>query len=251
MTRPKSPVRLDWMDSAVCSLDYRLKLIGRLPFFRHLPADEITRINGRFHDHDVRAGQTIYFEGDEAESLYLVALGKVKLVRNAATGREVLLDILRRGDYFGNLAIFGMQLYPETAVAQTDCCLLTIATDNFAHILSDHPDVMRKVLEAVSQRLQESQEIIEQLSVFTVEQRIAAALLRLATKLGEAVGAEVLIQLPFSRQDLASMTATTTETVSRVMSHFADAGLVKSGRKWVTIQNKNELEKVVKRGTVN
>jgi CRP-like cAMP-binding protein len=110
---------------------------------------------------------------------------------------------------------------------------------------------MRKVLEAVGQRLQESQEIIEQLSVFTVEQRIAAALLRLAAKLGEAIGPEVLIQLPFSRQDLASMTATTTETVSRVMSHFAEAGLVKSGRKWVTIQNKNELEKVVKRGAVN
>lgn len=251
MTRPKSPVRLDWVDPAVCSLEYRLKIISRLPFFRHLSADAIARINRLFHDHEVRAGQTIYFEGDEAESLCLVALGKVKLVRNPGTGREVLLDILRGGDYFGNLATFGLQLYTETAVAQTDCCILKISADDFATILSSYPDVTRKVLEAVGKRLQESQEIVKQLSVFTVEQRIAAALLRLASKLGEGVESGVLIQLPFSRQDLAAMTGTTPETVSRVMSRFGEAGLVRSGRKWVTLQNKNELEQVVKRGAVN
>jgi CRP-like cAMP-binding protein len=251
MTRPKSPVRFEWVDPAVCSLEYRLKIISRLPFFKHLPANAISRINELFHDNEVLAGQTIYFEGDEAEHLYLVALGKVKLVRNAETGREVLLDILRGGDYLGNLALFGMRLYTETAVAQTDCCILKISAGDFANILSDHPDVMRKVLEAVGKRLEESQEIVKQLSVFTVEQRIAAALLRLAAKLGEGVGSDVLIQLPFSRQDLAAMTATTTETVSRVMSRFAEAGWVKSGRKWVTLQNKKELEAVVKKGAVN
>ena len=96
MPRPKSPVRLDWVDPAVCSLDYRLKIIGRLPFFKHLPAPAITEINRWFHDFDAASGQTIYLEGDEAEYLYLVAMGKVKLVRSAAGGREVLLDILAR-----------------------------------------------------------------------------------------------------------------------------------------------------------
>ena len=85
------------------------------------------------------------------------------------------------------------------------------------------------MLEAVSQRLAESQEIVKQLSAYTVEQRIASALLRLAGKLGEARGQGVLIQLPFSRQDLAAMTGSTTETVSRVMSRFAEEGWIKIG----------------------
>jgi CRP-like cAMP-binding protein len=251
MVRLKSPVRLEWVDPAVCSTEYRLKLIGRLQFFQHLPAEAIAKINGLFRDHDISVDERIYFEGDEAEHLYLVAMGKVKLVRNTDSGREVLLDILHGGEYFGNLTVFGGRVHTETAIAQTDCCILQISSVEFESILLEYPNVTRKVLEAVSQRLTESQEIVKQLSAYTVEQRIASALMRLAGKLGEARGQGVLIQLPFSRQDLAAMTGSTIETVSRVMSRFAENGWVKSGRKWVTITDMKRLEELVKRGTVN
>jgi CRP-like cAMP-binding protein len=239
------------MDPKVCSLEYRLKIIGRLPFFKHLPAEAISKINALFHDRDVSADERIYFEGDEAGHLYLVAMGKVKLVRNTASGRDVLLDILHGGDYFGSLSTFGGRVHAETAITQTDCCILQISSEDFEMILAEYPDVTRKVLEAVSKRLTESQEIVKQLSAYTVEQRIASTLLRLAGKLGETRGQGVLIQLPFSRQDLAAMTGSTTETVSRVMSRFAEDGLVISGRKWVTITDKKRLEELVNKGAVN
>jgi CRP-like cAMP-binding protein len=251
MARLKSPVRLDWVDPAVCSLGYRLKIIGRLPFFKHLPAEAISKINAMFHDHEIFTDERIYFEGDEAEHLYLVAMGKVKLVRNTDAGREVMLDILHGGEYFGTLTALGGPVHTETAIAQTDCCILQISSADFENILSDYPDVTRKVLEVVSQRLAESQEIVKQLSAYTVEQRVASALLRLAGKLGEVRGQDILIQLPFSRQDLAAMTGTTTETVSRVMSRFAEDGLVKSGRKWVTIIDMPRLENLAKKSAVN
>ncbi len=251
MARQKSPIRLEWIDPAVCSLDYQLKIIGRLPFFKHLQPEAIADINRLFHDREIKADQPIYFEGDEAEHLYLVALGKVKLVRNTQAGREVLLDILHGGDYFGNLSVFGANTYAESATAQTDGCILQISSDDFSTVLSRCPDVTLKVLEAVGKRLEESQEIVKQLSTYSVEQRIAAALLRLAGKLGEQSGRGVLIQLPFSRQDLAAMTGTTTETVSRVMSHLTEQGLVKSGRKWVTLMERKRLEEVVRKPAVN
>lgn len=251
MTRPKSPVRLEWVDPAVCSLEYRLKIVGRLPFFKHLPAEAITKINLLFHDRDAHADERIYFEGDDAKFLFLVAMGKVKLIRNAASGRDVLLDILRGGEYFGALTALGGRVYAETAIAQTDCCILQISSADFEAILSEHPEVARRALEVVSQRLVEAQEIVQQLSSFTAEQRIAAALLRLAGKLGEARGDNVLIQLPFSRQDLAAMTGATTETVSRVMSRFAEEKLIKSGRKWVTITDAKRLQQLAEKGAVN
>lgn len=251
MPRPKSPVRLEWLDPAVCSLDYRLRIIGRLPFFRHLPPEAIVEINRLFEDRDVAAEQAIYFEGDPADRLYLVAMGKVKLIRHAASGREVLLDILRGGEYFGNLSLLSGQGYSETAIAQTDCCILQISAPNFEKILNRHPDVTMKVLKAVGQRLEESREIIKQLSLYTVEQRIASALVRLAHKLGEQKQESLLIQLPFSRQDLAAMTGTTVETVSRVMSRFSGEGLISTGRKWVSIDDLNGLEAIAKEGAVN
>jgi len=251
MSRPKSPVRLEWVDPAFCSLEYRLKIIGRLPFFRHLSTEVIYKINTLFHDREVRAGERIYHEGDDADRLYLVAMGKVKLVRNTASGREVLLDILHGGDYFGALTISDRHGHTETAIAQTDCCILQISSVDFESILSEYPDVARKALEIVSQRLAESQEVIKQLSTYTTDQRIAAALLRLAGKLGETREENILIQLPFSRQDLAAMTGATTETVSRVMSRFAEEKLIKSGRKWVTIIDSMRLRKLVENGAVN
>jgi CRP-like cAMP-binding protein len=251
MPRPKSPVRLDWVDPAFCSLEYRLKIIGRLPFFKHLAAEAISRINGLFRDRDVSADERIYFEGDVADHLYLVAMGKVKLVRNAGSGREVLLDILHGGDYFGTLTMLGGRFHTETAIAHTDCCILQISSVDFASILSQYPEVARRALEVVSQRLIESQEIIRQLSSDTAEQRVAAALLRLAGKLGEPRGENILIQLPFSRHDLAAMTGTTTETVSRVISRFAEEGMIKAGRKWVTITDGKGLKQLAERGAVN
>jgi CRP/FNR family transcriptional regulator, nitrogen oxide reductase regulator len=251
MPRPKSPVRQEWVDPGVCSLEYRLKIIGRLPFFGHLPAEAILEINRLFEDREVTAGQAIYFEGDPATHLYLVTTGKVKLLRNTNQGREVLLDILQTGEYFGNVTHLDRKGYTETAVAQTEGCILQISAQNFESILVRHPDVTLKVLDVVSRRLEESQDIIKQLSAFSIEERVASALIRLAGKLGENRSKSVLIQLPFSRQDLAAMTGTTVETVSRVMSHFAADGLISTGRKWVSINDLDALKHIAKEGALN
>lgn len=251
MPRPKSPVKQEWVDPAVCSLEYRLKIIGRLPFFKHLPPEAISEINRLFEDRDFTAEQAIYFEGDPGEHLYLVAMGKVKLLKHTGLGREVLLDMLRGGEYFGNLAFSGRGSFSETAIAQTDCCILQISSDNFERILNDHPDVAIKVLKAMGQRLDEFQETIKQLSVYSVERRIAATLVRLANKMGEQMQDGTLIQLPLSRQDLAAMTGTTIETVSRVMSHFSEQGWISGGRKWVIVNDLKQLEKMSEEGAVN
>ena len=251
MPRLKSPVQLEWVDPAVCTLEYQLKIISRLPFFRHLSPEAILVISGLFEDRDVAAEEPIYFEGDPGDHLYLVAIGKVKLMRHAASGREVLLDILRGGEYFGNLTSINNRSYTETAVAQTDCCILQISAQNFEKVLIRYPDVTLKVLKAVGQRLEESQEIIKQLSAYTADQRVAATLIRLAKKMGEQKQAGMLIQLPFSRQDLAAMTGTTVETVSRVMSRFSAEGWISTGRKWVAINDLEHLQQIVKEGAVN
>jgi CRP-like cAMP-binding protein len=251
MPRPKSPVRQEWVDPGVCSLEYRLKIISRLPFFRHLSSDAIIEINHLFEDCDFAAEQVLYFEGDPGRNLYLVASGKVKLTRLALSGREVLLDILQGGEYFGHLAIASQRGYSETAIAQTDCCILQISAQKFETVMNRYPEVTMRVLKAVGQRLEESQEVIKQLSVYTVAERVAATLIRLARKLGEQKQTGTLIQIPLSRQDLAAMTGTTVETVSRVMSHFSSEGLIFTGRKWVVLRDLERLMQIAKEGAVN
>jgi CRP-like cAMP-binding protein len=93
----------------------------------------------------------------------------------------------------------------------------------------------------VGARLQEARDAIARLSSLPVSARVAAALLKLAEKLGAPDPRGVLIRTPLSRQDLAAMTGATTESVSRVMSQLRRDGVIASGREWVAIRDAARL----------
>lgn len=239
--RRRTPVEPEDVQPHMCSVDMRLEILSQVPFFSHLPLDDIARINGSFRERGYQAGETIFFSGDPARRLYVVASGKVKLMRHTLAGHDVLLDILSPGEYFGSLASLGDETYPNTAQAQTSACVLGIGAESFRRILTSHPVVAVKVLDVTSQRLKEAQEIVRRLSAHSVKQRIAYTLLKLGEKLGEQDDAGLLIQMPLSREDLAGMTGTTTATASRIMSQLRKDGAINSGREWVAIADADTL----------
>jgi len=242
--RRKTPVQVDTVEPAACSVDLRLSILRRVPFFSGLAEIEIRKINEQFREYGFQPGEPIYFSGETAAGLYVVASGQVKLLRHSLGGQDVLLDILKPGDYFGSLSTLVDDVYPDTAQAHTAVCVLRISSDTFRTLLQQYPSVALAVLDITAKRLQESQEIIHRLSTDSVEQRIAAVLLKLAHKLGEISDEGILIQMPLSREDLAQMTGTTTETASRIISQLQKEGLVHTGRQWMAITNKPGLEKI-------
>jgi len=239
--RRKTPLEPETIEPQMCTLDLRLEILRQLPFFRDLPDAAISEISPLFREQGYEPGEAIFFAGDPAARLYVVAAGKVKLLRHALTGQEVVLDILLPGEFFGSLPVLGEDVYPDTAQAHTTCCILTITADAFRQIIERYPPVSLALLEIVSARLRDAQSVIHRLSAAPVESRVAATLVALAEKAGEERGDELLIQLPLTRQDLADMTGATLETVSRVMSQFRKQKLVRSGRGWVAITDRTRL----------
>jgi CRP-like cAMP-binding protein len=233
--RRKTPLEPEEIEPQMCSIDMRLEILHKVPFFVGLAHPSINQINALFREHGFQPGETIYFEGDPAERLYVVASGKVKLERHTLSGKNILLDLLTPGEFFGSLSALGDEIYPDTAQAQTAVCVLGIGAENFRKILDAYPPVALKVLDVTASRLKEAHERIRQLSAHSVEHRIAYTLLKLAEKFGKQQEVGLLIQVPLSRDDLAEMTGTTTETASRVMSQFQKDGLIASGRQWVAI----------------
>jgi CRP/FNR family transcriptional regulator, nitrogen oxide reductase regulator len=246
--RRSTPLKPENVEPDRCSLDLRLKILGQLPFFSRLQAEEIDQVNESFHEYGYTPGESIYFAGEPAERLYVVAAGKVKLLRHTLAGQDVLLDILAPGEFFGALSILGQEEYPDTAQAQTACCVLAVAAQDFQAILYRYPAVAVTTLNIVSQRLKAAHDTIRQLSAFPVEQRLAAVLLKLAEKLGERRAEGLLIQAPLSRQDLAEMTGTTPETASRILSQFQKDGLIHSGRQWIAIIDRDRLSAIASGG---
>lgn len=233
-----TPLETATIEPHACTISLRLQLLGQLPFFADVSDAQIDAMNGLFHEKDYAANETIYSSGDAATNLYVVAAGKIKVLRHSLSGQDVLIDILTQGEFFGSLATPGEVSYLETAQAQTMCCVLVISATDFQGVLRAHPSVALSVLDIVTVRLREAHETVRQLSAQPAESRIATALLKLADKLGEARPDGILIQMPLSRQDIAQMTGTTLETASRVMSQFRKDGLIRSGRQWVTVADR-------------
>lgn len=240
--RRKVPLELEEVEPHACSVGMRLEILGRVPFFASLSPEELAQVNTLFREKGFEPGEVIYYAGDEAARLYVVASGKVKLVSHTLAGRDVLLDLLTPGEFFGSLSTLGEAVYADTAQAQTAVCVLGIGAEAFRSILDSSPAVALRVLDVMAGRLREAQERIRQLSAHSVERRLAYTLLKLAEKFGQLKEMGLLIQVPLSRDDLAEMAGTTTETASRVMSQFQKGGLIHSGRGWVAVTDQEGLE---------
>ena len=244
-TRRKSPVNLTITEPQHCSIDLRLKILGRLPFFTDLERKVLENINRHFVEIGFLAGESVYMAGDPANRMFVVAEGKIKLLQYGINGRNVLLDILTNGEFFGNLATLGVAAYPDTAQAQSPTCVLSIRSESFRQILDEHPELALKTLEVMVGRLNEANQRVLQLSSMPVDKRIVFTLLKLGHKFGRRKEDMLVIDVPLSRDNLAEMTSATPETVSRVMSQMQSGGVIESGRQWVGIRDVKALTDLV------
>jgi len=242
--RRKTPVEIDTIPAHQCSIGLRLELLGKLPFLASLSADELAAANKRFKARDFAEGATIYFADDPATHLYVVAIGQVRLMQHSPAGKDVLLDVLQPGEFFGSLMPGDDGRYAETAQAHTDTCILGINAEAFRRLMTSDPRIALAVLDLTTERLHAAQETVRRLSAYPMEQRLAAVLVRLAGKLGEQRADDLLIQTRLSREDLAQMTAATPETISRIMTQLQKDGLVSSGRQWVAVKDLDGLRRL-------
>lgn len=242
MQRRRNPIQPEPIHPHLhCSVEDQRRLLAAAPYFKSLSTEQIEAVQRQFTQNHYTAGSTIYSAGEPARRLSIVAAGTVKVQRPTWDGKDILLDLLVPGDHFGSLAELGDETYPDTAIAHTECCILSTTSAEFSQMLTTYPTVAIDSLSIVAARLRQAQSTIEQLSAYPVEQRIARTLAHLAEKVGVEKGDATLIDIPLSRQDLADMAGTTVETASRVMSDFKRDGLIDSGRMWISVRDTEKL----------
>jgi CRP-like cAMP-binding protein len=236
-----SPLARQAVEAAHCTHEVKLRILRGLPFLADLTDSDILTLCGSFHDGGYARGKPVYEAGEPASRLFVVAAGKVKLVRTGAAGQSVLVEMLSDGDYFGSLEHLGEERYSDTAVAHVQSCILAVSAQDFQSILARFPSVSVRFVSILAGRLRSAHEKLEMLSKLSVEGRVAFVLLRLAARFGERRRSDTLIQLPLSREELGEMAGTTTESASRVISRFSRDGLIRTGRRWVAVLDRDRL----------
>ncbi|HMN62349.1 MAG TPA: Crp/Fnr family transcriptional regulator, partial [Anaerolinea sp.] len=159
-------------------------------------------------------------------------------------GQQVLLRVLGAWDLFAVVALVENATYPVTAEVADDCQAYYWTRPVLMDLVKRIPGLALSAMRLMSERLQEYQDRVRELSTERVERRLARAILRLANQTGRAVAEGVLIDLPLTRQDLAEMTGTTLFTVSRILSQWEQQELVISGREKIIIRFPHGLVRI-------
>jgi CRP-like cAMP-binding protein len=203
-----------------------LSLLRASPIFREVPGREIDGL-GRFAQVDRhRPRQFIFMEGDPALWLYIVKAGRVKILKHSSAGKDVVLELLGPGEIFGGVAVLEARPYPATAQAMETSEVVKIPGEALRTLAERHPSIVREMALMIGRRLRAAHESVKALAVEPVEARLAATLVRLADREGEAGGGGVTLPFHLTRQSLADMSGTTVETAIRVVSRWVKEGLV-------------------------
>ncbi len=222
--------------------------LARSQPFSALPPEERRRLLPYSRLTRYEKGDMIFREGDPSERFHTIVSGRVKISKYAPFGKELILEIFGPGDPFGAVAAYEGRPFPASAMALETTDVLSILRTDFFALIARHPEIARGLLLGLTRRLIELTQKLAQLSSGGVEYRVAALFLRLAEKLGEKKGSQVVIPLALSRQDIADMVGTTIETAIRIMSRWSRDGLVRTERASFVIENMAALEKIVSEG---
>ena len=203
-----------------------------------LPAIDANR--KLFH---LKKGELLFKEGDEVKGMFFIHSGLIKVHKRWDEEKEMILRFANKGAIVGHRGLGSDTVYPVsgTALASTEVCFIDM--DFFTATLKVNHDYMYKLLMFFAAELKESEKRMRNLAHMSTKGRIAYALITLQEKFGKDENGYLNIVL--SRQDLASYTGTTYETLFKMMNEFSTENILRFSEKKIEIMNAKKLALVI------
>ena len=169
-------------------------------------------------------GESIFHEGDTVNGMYFIFSGLVKVHKKWSDSKELILRFAKDGAIVGHRGLGGDTIYPvsATALAPSDICFVDL--DFFMATLKVNPDYLFDLMMFFAAELKESEKRMRNIAHMNTKGRIGQSLLTLQDKFG--TDADGFINIEISRQDLASYTGTTYETLFKIMNELAEENTI-------------------------
>ena len=183
----------------------------------------------------------IFLEGNASQWLYFINRGKVKTYKTSEDGKELVTSILGPSDFLGHMALLDDQRkHSETATALQETEVSLIPPDDFFRLLYNNREVASQFIKMLSHHLAEREEQLLHVAYHSVRQRVAEVLLKLAQNNPPSESPPVIT---VAHRDLAGLTGTVKETVTRTLADFKNEGLIHITRMQVTILDQEGLRR--------
>jgi CRP-like cAMP-binding protein len=184
--------------------------------------------------------EEVYQEGNYPRGLYFISKGKVKTSKSSDNAKEFITGLYKEGDFFGYLALLEDNKYSDTATVLEDAEIYLLPKEDFFSILHNNAQVSKKFIKMLSDDLHEREEQLVKLAYNSVRKKVADALVTLHNRFNTENVSNFVVSI--SREDLANIAGTATESTIRTLSDFKDEKLVEVQAGKITILNFNKLQ---------
>ena len=216
----------------------------------HLTPEELDRLLAPARIERLDEGRVLFRKGDPGDRLYVVLAGRIAIGTTSEDGKEVVFNVLGRGEVFGEIALLDGKARTADATAMAESHLLVLERKDFMPFLESHPEVAARLIAVLCERVRWVSESYEDALFMDLPARLAKRLLRLAESYGEPVegptgAAAIRIEFPLSQQELAKMAGVSRESVNKLLRAWQNEGLIAHDQSHVTILDEARLRRLV------
>ncbi|MBQ2561701.1 MAG: Crp/Fnr family transcriptional regulator [Fibrobacter sp.] len=229
-------------------------LLKGVELFSELNEEQLGMIANLVIVKNYNRDETVVLEGDDSvQALYLIATGSVQVYMTGIDGRETILSFLERGDFFGEMSLIDGEPRSASVRTVTDAKLLVIHRESFLSLIRKTPEIAMALMSELCKRLRKANKQIGSLSTMSVSGRVAGTLLNLMQERGVRIHTDngnrvTVIHNRPTQQQLADMSGTTRETVSRICSLLVRTNAIAMTGKDIVIFDEDVLQEKATKG---
>lgn len=212
--------------------------------FRYLTPAEIDTINFEKDFRRYKRGDILYKEGNRISGFYCINSGIIKVFKTGLDGKEQIIRFAKAGDIIAYRSVLSNELACTSAKVIEDCQVCFIPSEILTQFIKTNPAYSLELLKLACHELGEANSFITDIAQKTVRERLAEILLLLVSDFG--LDNEHFLKISLTREELANIVGTATESVIRLLSEFKSDGLVELNGRKIKILNKRNLEKISK-----
>lgn len=216
----------------------------KLSMFSDLSEEQACNISDNKNMISHRKGQMLYYEGAKPQGVFCVNSGVSKIFKTASNGKEQIIHLAKKGDLLGYSALLGEENYTNAAMVIEDAKICFIPKEIFLKALISNGPFFKRLTKALSNEIGIMEEKLVDASQKSIRERLAYLLLQLANSYGLDGGDNQQIDLVLSREEIASLIGTATESVIRLLSEFKKDKLIELKGKKIVILDREGLVKL-------
>lgn len=209
--------------------------IFKTPLFEGLSGEELKTIQEQIIQRSYPKGAIVFSEGEQTDGIYIISSGLVKVFKLHTDGREKTLDILKPGQYLGEVSLFGSSERSASVETLKPTKFLVIPSADLRKLLLETPGLAVKVIEILSNRLREANRQIQELAFMNSRSRVICSLINLAEVHGRTDDTGVCIDVKLTHSEFAKLAGVSRETVTKVLLELQSMSVISITSKYIKI----------------